>query len=69
MKKLLYIIALTATTAVMAQDNGYFFGGLESNMQWLLDDEGLRMSDTEPGFIAPEDQFRANNYFQLTCRS
>ncbi len=41
-----------------SQDNGYFFGGLESNSQWLLDDEGL-------GFIAPEDQFRANNYLQL----
>lgn len=65
MKKLLLCFALTATISSFAQDNGYFFGGLESNMQWLLDDEGLKMADTEPGFIAPEDQFRANNYFQL----
>lgn len=41
-----------------SQDNGYFFGGLESNSQWLLDDEDF-------DFIAPEDQFRANNYLQL----
>lgn len=41
-----------------SQNNGYFFGGLESNSQWLLDDEDF-------GFVAPEDQFRANNYLQL----
>lgn len=41
-----------------SQDNGYFFGGLESNSQWLLDDEDF-------GFTAPEDQFRSNNYLQL----
>jgi len=65
MKKLLLFFALAATVSSFAQENGYFFGGLESNMQWLLDDDGLKMSDTDPGFIAPEDQFRANNYFQL----
>ena len=65
MKKLLLCFALAATATSLAQDNGYFFGGMESNMQWLLDDDGLKMSDNDPGFIAPEDQFRANNYFQL----
>ncbi|QIE60433.1 hypothetical protein G5B37_12930 [Rasiella rasia] len=65
MRKLFFTLAVLATAGVYAQDTGYFFGGLESNMQWLLDDDGLKMSDSEPGFIAPEDQFRANNYFQL----
>ncbi len=37
---------------------GYFYGGLESNSQWLLDDNGL-------DFTAPDDQFRSNNYFLL----
>lgn len=41
-----------------SQENGYFFGGLESNSQWLLDDKKY-------DFPAPDEQFRANNYFQL----
>ena len=41
-----------------SQENGYFFGGLESNSQWLLDDEDF-------GYSAPKEQFRANNYLQL----
>ncbi len=41
-----------------SQDNGYFFGGLESNSQWLVPDDKI-------GFDAPEDRFRANNYLQL----
>lgn len=41
-----------------SQDTGYFFGGLESNSQWLLDDEKF-------DFPAPEEQFRSNNYLQL----
>jgi hypothetical protein len=41
-----------------AQDSGNFYGGFESNAQWLQDDKGI-------GFDAPEDQFRANNYFTL----
>lgn len=41
-----------------SQDNGYFFGGLESNSQWLVPDENT-------DFEAPEDRFRANNYLQL----
>ena len=41
-----------------AQDSGNFYGGFESNAQLLQDDTGI-------GFDAPEDQFRANNYFTL----
>lgn len=58
MKKLILGACMLMGAIGFSQDNGYFFGGLESNSQWLLDDEGL-------GFIAPEDQFRANNYLQL----
>jgi len=58
MKKLILGTCILMGTIGFSQDNGYFFGGLESNSQWLLDDEDL-------GFIAPEDQFRSNNYFQL----
>ncbi len=60
MKHILFSLAILYSGLTFAQDQekGYFFGGLESNSQWLLDDDGL-------GFIAPEDQFRSNNYFQL----
>lgn len=58
MKKLILGAFMSIGAIGFSQDNGYFFGGLESNSQWLLDDEGL-------GFTAPEDQFRANNYLQL----
>lgn len=58
MKKLILGAFMFIGALGFSQDNGYFFGGLESNLQWLLDDEGLN-------FEAPEDQFRANNYFQL----
>lgn len=58
MKYLLLSIAILSSGLTLAQDNGYFFGGLESNSQWLLDDDGIN-------FVTPEDQFRANNYVQL----
>jgi len=68
MNKLLLSAFLLLCAVAQAQDtenNGYFFGGFESNSQWLLNDEGLQLAPTDPGFIAPEDQFRANNYLQL----
>ncbi|MEZ4875587.1 MAG: DUF6029 family protein [Flavobacteriaceae bacterium] len=61
MKKLFIVASLMATNFLFAQETeekGTFYGGFESNSQWLLDDDGLV-------FTAPEDQFRANNYFQL----
>jgi len=58
MKKIILFVALFCSGSIFAQDTGSFYGGFESNSQWLLDDDGL-------GFVAPEDQFRANNYFQL----
>lgn len=58
MKKLILGACMFMGAIGFSQDNGYFFGGLESNSQWLLDDEDF-------GFTAPEDQFRANNYLQL----
>lgn len=58
MKQFILGAALLVGAIGFSQDNGYFFGGLESNSQWLLDDEDFN-------FTAPEDQFRANNYLQL----
>jgi hypothetical protein len=58
MKKLLLAALLFTGTVTFSQENGYFFGGLESNSQWLMPDE-------EIGFDAPEDRFRSNNYLQL----
>ena len=58
MKKLFLGIAILFSGSIIAQDTGNFFGGIESNSQWLLDDEGIN-------FVAPEDQFRANNYLLL----
>ena len=58
MKKLLLIVSIFYGTLTFAQDKCYFFGGFESNTQWLLNDEGLN-------FNAPEDQLRSNNYFRL----
>ncbi|QAA82865.1 hypothetical protein EI546_14565 [Aequorivita sp. H23M31] len=58
MKKLILGAFLIIGATSFSQENGYFFGGLESNMQWLLADEKF-------DFPAPEEQFRANNYFQL----
>lgn len=71
MKKIFFGLAVLASTLTFAQEEeekGSFFGGFESNSQWLLDDEGLKELDTDPGFIAPEDQFRSNNYLQLNYR-
>lgn len=58
MKKLILGAFIIMGGAGFSQETGYFFGGLESNSQWLLDDEKF-------DFPAPDDQFRANNYFQL----
>jgi len=59
MKKLLFLTAvLFQIYFINAQETGYFYGGLESNSQWLQTDEGIN-------FLAPEDQFRANNYILL----
>lgn len=58
MKKILFGAFLLIGAAGFSQENGYFFGGLESNSQWLLDDEKF-------DFPAPDEQFRANNYLQL----
>ena len=66
MKHIFYAIIFLATTAFWGQnDQGYLYGGFESNSQWLLDDTELKLTDTDPGFLAPEDAFRANNYLQL----
>ena len=61
MKKIILYVALFCSGIIFAQDpqdTGSFFGGFESNSQWLLDDDGIN-------FAAPEDQFRSNNYFLL----
>lgn len=58
MKKIILGAFMLMGAVSFSQDNGYFFGGLESNSQWLVPDEKI-------GFDAPEDRFRANNYLQL----
>ncbi len=59
MKKILFITALLFVGgSLFAQETGNFFGGFESNSQWLLYDSGLN-------FTQPNEAFRANNYFQL----
>ena len=58
MKKLILGAFMFMGAISFSQDNGYFFGGLESNSQWLVPDDKI-------GFDAPEDRFRANNYLQL----
>ncbi len=58
MKKIIFCLVIFISGYTLAQDSGYFFGGFESNSQWLLDDDGLN-------FDAPDDQFRSNNYFKL----
>jgi len=65
MKNILVLAAFLVAGCVYSQEQGSFFGGFESNSQLLLDDEGLRLSDDQPGFLAPDDNFRANNYLQL----
>jgi hypothetical protein len=58
MKKLILGAFMLIGAISFSQDNGYFFGGLESNSQWLMPDE-------EIGFDAPDDRFRSNNYVQF----
>ena len=59
MKKLFFLTTLLFHIYIInAQENGNFYGGLESNSQWLQTDEGIN-------FLAPEDQFRVNNYVLL----
>ncbi|MDB9782441.1 DUF6029 family protein [Winogradskyella sp.] len=59
MKKLLFQAFLFCNIlSVFSQETGNFYGGLESNTQWLQTDTGIN-------FLAPEDQFRANNYILL----
>jgi hypothetical protein len=62
MKKLLFLNLVFFSVYVSnSQESGNFYGGLESNSQWLQTDEGIN-------FLAPEDPFRANNYILLNYR-
>ncbi len=62
MKKLILGACLLLGAFSYSQNTGYFFGGLESNSQWLQEDDGLGFplgNEFEVG------QFRSNNYLQL----
>ncbi len=62
MKKLIFLnLVVFSFYLTNAQNSGNFYGGLESNSQWLQTDKGIN-------FLAPEDQFRANNYLLLNYR-
>lgn len=66
MKKILIIAVLMATAPIFGQEEtkGTFFGGFESNLQWLQPDDNLILFDPGSSPI-PEDRFRANNYLLL----
>lgn len=55
-------IAILCSSISIAQENGSFFGGLESNSQWLLADDGINFPS---GNELEKGQFRSNNYFQF----
>ena len=58
MKKILFFIILIFSLTTVSQNNENIFGSFESNSQLLQDDNTLN-------FTSPDDNFRANNYFQL----
>ena len=62
MKKLLLLIAICISISIFSQNTpkeektkGRFFGGLESNSQWYL-------NDVERGINHPDNPIRSNNY-------
>ena len=62
MKKLLLLIAICSSISIFSQNTtkdektkGRFFGGLESNSQWYL-------NDVERGINHPDNPIRSNNY-------
>lgn len=65
MRKILWLVALlTGAYSFAQEDKGTFFGGFESNSQWLQQDDDLFNFDPGATFL-PEDRFRSNNYLQL----
>ena len=62
MKNIFFIIFLFFFSIIYSQDQPYIYGNFESSSQLLQDDESL-------GFIAPEDNFRSNNYFQINYQT
>ena len=62
MKNIFFIISLFFFSIIYSQDQPYIYGNFESSSQLLQDDESL-------GFIAPEDNFRSNNYFQINYQT
>lgn len=62
MKKLLLLIAICSSISIFSQNTlkeektkGRFFGGLESNSQWYI-------NDVERGINHPDNPIRSNNY-------
>ena len=62
MKNIFFIISLFFFSIIYSQDQPYIYGNFESSSQLLQDDESL-------GFIAPKDNFRSNNYFQINYQT
>ena len=62
MKNIFFIISLFFFSIIYSQDQPYIYGNFESDSQLLQDDESI-------GFIAPEDNFRSNNYFQINYQT
>lgn len=64
MKYLITSFAFLLCVTLYSQDSGTFFGGFESNSQWLQPDDKLLQFDPG-GEPLPIDRFRANNYLLL----
>jgi len=65
MRKLLaFALFLASLSAFAQEEQGTFYGGFESNSQWLQQDDDLFTYDPGATFL-PEDRFRSNNYLQL----
>lgn len=61
MKNLFIGIALLCSTIAFTQDNGLFFGGFETNIQWLQIDEGINFGEQD----FDGAQFKGNSYLAL----
>lgn len=67
MKKMLFSIFILSSINFYSQEKGNFFGGLESNSQWYLNDSGLK-DDFKVPLHHPEDPIRSNSYLFLNYK-
>ena len=61
MKNIFIAVSFLIFINVYAQEKANFFGGLESNSQWYLNDKGINI-------VHPEDPLRSNSYLFLNYK-